>query len=68
MIWDLVQRLGGQLRILAGFGGVSVIGWDMAAVWPLADALGLDRWLVGQVLPEIEAAAVAAMNERAADG
>lgn len=68
MVWDLVLRLGGQWRMISGMGGAHVLGWDMGAALPLADALGLDRWLVAQILPDVETAATAAMNEAMRDG
>jgi zinc D-Ala-D-Ala carboxypeptidase len=30
-IWDLVQRLGGQVRVAGGMSGGAVLGWDMGA-------------------------------------
>ena len=36
-VWDLVGRLGSQLRVLPG----AVIGWDMSAALALGDALGV---------------------------
>ena len=51
-VWDLVLRSHGQLR-LGGMGGV--VGFDMAAVMAVADALGLDRQMVALLLPSAEA-------------
>ena len=36
-IWDLAQRLGGQMRVIPG----AVIGWDMGAALALGAALGI---------------------------
>lgn len=60
-MWDLVGRLGGQLRLSpAG----SVIGWDMGAALALARALGVDPAPVAEMLPAIEAVMVTRINER----
>ena len=58
-IWDLVQRLGGQLRIIPG----AVIGWDMAAALALGTALGIPALAVAELLPPIEAVMVRKINE-----
>jgi len=50
-VWDLTQRLGGQLRIAPG----AVIGWDMGAALSLAQALGIAPLIAAELLPEIEA-------------
>jgi hypothetical protein len=66
-IWDLVLRLGGQLRAIPG----AVLGWDLTAALALASALGIDARLVAEVLPEIEPIVVAKINEQvkvSADG
>jgi len=60
-VWDLVGRLGGQMR-LAPMGGV--IGWDMGAALAMASALGINPAPVAELLPPIEAVMVAKMNER----
>lgn len=65
-MWDLAQRLGGQLRVVGGM-AVSVIGWDMTAVLAMAQALGVPAMAVAELLPEIEAAMVRKMSE-ARDG
>jgi hypothetical protein len=59
-IWDLVSRLGGQLRVVPG----AVLGWDMGAALALADALGIDPLIAAELLPEIEAAMVRKLNEQ----
>lgn len=52
--------MGGQIRV----GAFSVVGWDMTAALAMAGALGVPLHLVAEVLPEIEAVFVAAVNER----
>jgi hypothetical protein len=59
-IWDLVLRMGGQLRAIPG----AVLGWDLTAAFALARALGIDARLVAEVLPEIEPIVVAKINEQ----
>ena len=63
-VWDLVGRLGGQLRVLPG----AVIGWDMGAALAMAQALGVNNLIVAELLPEIEAVMVRRSNERIGDG
>ena len=58
-VWDLVGRLGGQLRVIPG----AVIGWDMGAALALAAALGIDALVAAELLPEIEAVMVRRLNE-----
>ncbi len=60
-IWDLVQRLAGQLRIA----GTSVIGWDMGAALQLGSALGVPARVMAELLPPIEAVMVRKINEDA---
>jgi len=60
-IWDIVGRLGGQLRIAPSG---AIIGWDMGAALALAGALGVPGVAVAELLPAIEAAMVAKFNER----
>ncbi len=64
-VWDLVGRLGGQLRV-APSGGV--LGWDMGAALALARALGVDPAPVAELLPAVEAVMVGTLNERIASG
>ncbi|AJE46554.1 hypothetical protein SAMN05443573_12512 [Celeribacter indicus] len=59
-VWDLVGRLGGQLRALPG----AVIGWDMSAALALGDALGVPPLAMAELLPVIEAVMVAKLNEQ----
>ena len=59
-VWDLTQRLGGQLRIAPG----AVIGWDMGAALSLAQALGIPPLIAAELLPEIEAVMVRKLNEQ----
>jgi hypothetical protein len=58
-IWDLVGRLGGQLRVSPG----AVIGWDMGAALALATALGIEPLAAAELLPEVEAVMVRKLNE-----
>ena len=64
-VWDLVSRLGGQLRV-APSGGI--IGWDMGAALALARALGVDPAPVAELLPAIESVMVGKLNEQIASG
>jgi hypothetical protein len=61
-VWDLAQRLGGQLRILPG----AVIGWDMGAALALGRALGVPSLAMAEFLPPIEAVMVRRINEQMA--
>jgi hypothetical protein len=59
-VWDLVSRLGGQLRVLPG----AVIGWDLPAALALGDALSVPPLAMAEPLPVIEAVMVAKLNEQ----
>ncbi len=59
-VWDLVARLGGQMRVV----GKSVIGWDLGAALALAKALGLNPMVAAELLPELEAVMVRRINEK----
>ena len=59
-VWDLVGRLGGQLRVIPG----AVLGWDMGAALAMAGALGIDTLIAAELLPEIEAVMVRKLNEQ----
>jgi hypothetical protein len=61
-VWDLVQRLGGQLRVVPG----AVIGWDMGAALALGRALGVPALAIAELLPAIEAVMVRKVNEQLA--
>jgi hypothetical protein len=63
-VWDLVGRLGGQLRVIPG----AVIGWDLNAALALAAALGIDPLAAAELLPEVEAVMVRKLNEAIGDG
>ena len=63
-MWDLVSRLGGQLRVIPG----AVLGWDMGAALSLAQALGVNTLIAAELLPEIEAVMVRKLNEQVASG
>ena len=60
-MWDLVGRLGGQMRITAAG---SIVGLDMGAALALASALGVDPAPVAELLPAIEAVMVVKLNEQ----
>jgi hypothetical protein len=59
-VWDLVGRLGGQLRVLPG----AVTGWDMSAALALGEALGVPPVAAAELLPAIEAVMVTKLNEQ----
>ena len=59
-----MQRLGGQLRLVAGQHGAIVIGWDMTAALAMAAALGIPSLAVVELLPPIEAVMVRKLNEQ----
>ena len=63
-VWDLVGRLGGQLRVIPG----AVLGWDMGAALAMAQALGIDTLIAAELLPEIEAVMVRKLNEQMEGG
>jgi hypothetical protein len=58
-VWDLVGRLGGQLRVLPG----AVVGWDLTAALALGDALGVPPLAMAELLPLVEAVMVRKLNE-----
>ena len=62
-VWDLVGRLGGQMRVA----GKAVIGWDMGAALALARALGVNLMVVAELLPDLEAVMVRRINEKIGD-
>ena len=59
-MWDLAQRMGGQVRVVPG----GVVGWDMTAALAMADALGISTLTAAEILPALEAAAVTAINKQ----
>ena len=62
-VWSLAQRLGGQVRLVAGAaGGAAVLGWDMTAALTMAEALGVDRRAAAELLPVLEAVMVRRLN------
>ena len=63
-VWDLVQRLGGQLRV----SGSAVIGWDMGAALQLGAALGIPSPAIAELLPAVETAMVRKVNEEVRSG
>ena len=62
-VWDLIGRLGGQMRVA----GKAVLGWDMGSAMALAQALGLNPMVVAELLPELEAVMVRRMYEKIGD-
>ena len=61
-VWDLAQRLGGQMRVIPG----AVIGWDMGAALALGAALGISTLAIAELLPALEAVMVRRVNEQIA--
>ena len=61
-VWDLAQRLGGQMRVIPG----AVIGWDMGAALALGAALGIPPPAIAELLPALEAVMVRRVNEQIA--
>ena len=59
-VWDLVGRMGGQLRVVPG----AVLGWDMGAALAMSHALGVSPIIAAELLPEIEAVMVRKLNEQ----
>ena len=59
-VWDLAQRLGGQMRVIPG----AVIGWDMGAALALGSALGISPPAMAELLPALEAVMVRRVNEQ----
>jgi hypothetical protein len=57
-VWDLVGRLGGQIRVVPG----AVLGWDMGAALALAGGLGVNLTVAAELLPAIEAVMVRKLN------
>lgn len=51
--------MNGQFRS----GGFGVTGWDMNAALAMADALGVSTFLVAEMLPDIEAAAIRGIRD-----
>ena len=62
-VWDLVQRLGGQVRVASRMSGGAVLGWDLGAALQLGAALGLSPLIIAELLPSIEAVMVRKTNE-----
>ena len=52
--------MGGQVRAVERL----VLGWDLAAGLALAEALGVNRLIAAELLPEIEQVAVRLTNEQ----
>lgn len=58
-MWDLAQRMGGQIRAIPG----AVLGWDMTAALAMASAMSISPRAVVELLPVIEAVMVRKLNE-----
>ena len=61
-----MMRLQGQFRIASGgaIGAPRITGIDMNAAFSMGAAMGINAWLMAEFLPDIEAAAVAAINKK----
>ncbi|UOM36657.1 hypothetical protein [Acuticoccus sp. I52.16.1] len=59
-MWDLAQRMGGQVRVVPR----GVVGWDMTAALAMAEALGVSALAAAEMLPALEAAAVTAITKQ----
>ena len=59
-----MDRLHGQFRV--GMSGVT--GLDMVAAFQIGRGLGLSDFVMAELLPAVEAAAVSAMRENAKTG
>jgi hypothetical protein len=55
----LARKLGGQLRV----NGSTLLGFDMTTALAMAEALGVDRRAVAELLPIIEGAMVRKISE-----
>lgn len=62
-VWDLVNRMHGQMRVSPG----AVTGFDMGAALAMADALGINPLVVAEWVPPIEAKLVKALGEKRGD-
>ena len=65
-VWDLVQRVGGQLRVGGGL-SPQVLGFDMTAVLALGAALSIPPRSIAEFLPGIERAMVQALSKETED-
>ncbi|ALK09000.1 DUF7697 family protein [Blastochloris viridis] len=62
-VWDVIVKCAGQVRTTGG----AVTGLDFAAVFRLADALGVDPFVLAECLPAVEAVIVSKLNEQIAN-
>lgn len=60
-VWSLAMKMQRQIRT-TGFGAV---GWDLGAAMTFGVALGIEPAAIAELLPPIEAAAIAKINEDA---
>jgi hypothetical protein len=51
-----------QHQVRGGFG--SILGWDLGTGLSLASALGMNTFVVADLLPAIEAVAIRKINEQ----
>jgi hypothetical protein len=58
-VWDLFQRLTGQVRVSRGL----ITGVEMGTAFQIADALGVNKFVLAEFYPSIEAVIVRSMNE-----
>lgn len=49
-------------QVRGGFG--SILGWDLGAAFALSQALGLNGFVVAELLPAVESVAVMKINEQ----
>lgn len=63
-VWDLAMHCGGQVRAVPG----QVIGYDMTAVMAMGQAMGVPPMATAVLMPHIERALTAALNERSSEG
>lgn len=66
-MWALILRLTRQLRAVPGLDRMVFVGWDMTAALALGRAMDIHDWLIAEVLPEVEAVAMAGLNGREND-
>ncbi|WP_157960092.1 DUF7697 family protein [Albibacillus kandeliae] len=45
---------------------VKIVGWDFNAVFAVGDAMGIDRVVMAEFLPDLETIAINRMNEQGA--
>jgi hypothetical protein len=58
-VWELFVAMTGQVRVARGL----ITGVDAGAVFQVADSLGVNKFVLAEFFPSIEAAIVRSMNE-----